>query len=73
MTTKNKIFSIAISLSAAFFSAQNNTVRTFNLDLKETPAPVKIQPTMYGIFFEDINFAADGGSFGAALLALGQH
>ena len=21
----------------------------------------KIQPTMYGIFFEDINFAADGG------------
>ena len=21
----------------------------------------KIQPTMYGIFFEDINFGADGG------------
>lgn len=63
MTTKNKIFSIAISLSAAFFPAQNNTVRTFNLDLKETPAPVKIQPTMYGIFFEDINFAADGGLY----------
>ncbi|OCA76544.1 alpha-L-arabinofuranosidase [Chryseobacterium contaminans] len=63
MTTKNKIFSIAISLSAAFFSAQNNTVRTFNLDLKETSSAVKIQPTMYGIFFEDINFAADGGLY----------
>ena len=22
---------------------------------------VEIQPTMYGIFFEDINFGADGG------------
>ncbi len=63
MTTKNKIFSIAISLSAAFFSAQSNTVGTFNLDLKEIPTPIKIQPTMYGIFFEDINFAADGGLY----------
>jgi len=24
---------------------------------------IKIQPTMYGIFFEDINFAADGGIY----------
>lgn len=23
----------------------------------------KIQPTMYGIFFEDINFMADGGLY----------
>ena len=23
-----------------------------------------IQPTMYGIFFEDINYAADGGLYG---------
>ncbi|HEX9602065.1 MAG TPA: alpha-L-arabinofuranosidase, partial [Mariniflexile sp.] len=23
----------------------------------------KIQPTMYGVFFEDINFAADGGLY----------
>ena len=23
----------------------------------------KIQPTMYGIFFEDINFGADGGLY----------
>lgn len=31
------------------------------LDFKDTG--VKIQPTMYGIFFEDINFAADGGLY----------
>ncbi len=31
------------------------------VDLKDTG--IKIQPTMYGIFFEDINFAADGGLY----------
>ena len=31
----------------------------------ETQKPgAEIQPTMYGIFFEDINFAADGGLYG---------
>ena len=32
-----------------------------DIDLKKVGAPV--QPTMYGIFFEDINFAADGGLY----------
>ncbi len=32
-----------------------------SVDLSKTIAP--IQPTMYGIFFEDINFAADGGLY----------
>lgn len=31
------------------------------IDLNDTG--IKIQPTMYGIFFEDINFAADGGLY----------
>ncbi|MFO7672528.1 MAG: alpha-L-arabinofuranosidase C-terminal domain-containing protein [Lutibacter sp.] len=31
------------------------------VDFKDTG--IKIQPTMYGIFFEDINFAADGGLY----------
>ncbi len=52
-----------ISLSATFFSAQNNAIRTYNLDIKENSANIKIQPTMYGVFFEDINFAADGGIY----------
>lgn len=35
---------------------------TLQLDID--PAPIaNIQPTMYGIFFEDINFAADGGLY----------
>jgi alpha-L-arabinofuranosidase len=29
----------------------------------DTTSVAKIQPTMYGIFFEDINFAADGGLY----------
>ncbi len=31
------------------------------VDMKNTG--IKIQPTMYGIFYEDINFAADGGLY----------
>ena len=41
-------------------SAFSQTYR-MDIDLKKTGAP--IQPTMYGIFFEDINFAADGGLY----------
>lgn len=63
MSTKNTILSITMSLGCTLFSAQHTTVRTYNLDLKENPAPVTIQPTIYGIFFEDINFAADGGLY----------
>ena len=38
--------------------AENNT---FDINMKKTGAP--IQNTMYGIFFEDINYAADGGLY----------
>ncbi|KAA3631395.1 MAG: alpha-L-arabinofuranosidase [Bacteroidetes bacterium] len=33
------------------------------LVVHEKEPGVKIQPTMYGVFFEDINFAADGGLY----------
>lgn len=33
------------------------------LDLDLSTSTAKIQPTMYGIFFEDINFSADGGFY----------
>lgn len=36
---------------------------TINMVIDFTDTGVKIQPTMYGIFFEDINFAADGGLY----------
>ena len=40
---------------------KNEQENNYTLDFKDTG--IKIQPTMYGIFFEDINFAADGGLY----------
>ncbi|MCB0854648.1 MAG: alpha-L-arabinofuranosidase [Bacteroidetes bacterium] len=48
------ILCITISLSWA-----QQTV----LELDASQSVAKIQPTMYGIFFEDINFGADGGLY----------
>ena len=49
-------FALAMSLSA---TAADNHV--FEVNTKKLGAPV--QSTMYGIFFEDINYAADGGLY----------
>ena len=46
---------LAVSLTA---TAQTHV---FDVNTKKLGAPV--QPTMYGIFFEDINYAADGGLY----------
>lgn len=62
MKTKNTIFAAALFLTATFFSAQSQK-SSFSLDLNGASTGIKIQPTMYGIFFEDINFAADGGLY----------
>lgn len=50
------IFSI---LFASIVFAKDEMV----LDIDSSMPVAKIQPTMYGIFFEDINFAADGGLY----------
>lgn len=42
---------------------ESNLNETTNLALDLNDTGIKIQPTMYGIFFEDINFAADGGLY----------
>ena len=52
------LLALASAFSALTLSAQTNG---FDIDLKKVGAP--IQPTMYGIFFEDINYAADGGLY----------
>jgi alpha-L-arabinofuranosidase len=53
---------IAWSFSMAFYALVNaQTVKTFKLDAAHPTADV--QPNMWGIFFEDINFAADGGLY----------
>ena len=51
-----------ISLSLAFtasLSAQAQHV----MDVNTSKIGAPVQSTMYGIFFEDINYAADGGLY----------
>lgn len=48
-------------LFAAWSLCGMHAQHVFTLDTKKLGA--EIQPTMYGIFFEDINFGADGGLY----------
>ncbi|MDH6308393.1 alpha-N-arabinofuranosidase [Dysgonomonas sp. PFB1-18] len=60
---KKKLTKI-LSLAALLAFGQVTTAQQsyeFELDTKKVGAP--IQSTMYGLFFEDINFAADGGLY----------
>ena len=50
------IFAVAVLLMV-------NTAAGMDLVIDAAKSPAKIQPTMYGLFFEDINFAADGGLY----------
>lgn len=56
---KYKSFIAALTLMSAL-AAQAQT-HQFDIQAQKLGAPV--QSTMYGIFFEDINFAADGGLY----------
>ena len=58
MKKTKKFFLLACTVMTAF-SAQAQ--HQFTVNAKKLGAP--IQPTMYGIFFEDINFGADGGLY----------
>lgn len=51
-------------LAAALCLAAGATAQTRQFDVNTKKAGAPIQPTMYGIFFEDINYAADGGLYG---------
>ena len=52
---------VVIFLSTAVVNAVFSQSLVMNVNVKEPKAA--IQPTMWGIFFEDINFAADGGIY----------
>ncbi len=52
---------ILISLTFTGFACMSISARELEVNLSKPGAA--IQPTMYGIFFEDINFAADGGLY----------
>lgn len=56
---KSRVLTAAL-LALASVGMQSQNV----MDVNTKKLGAAIQPTMYGIFFEDINFAADGGLYG---------
>ena len=50
---------LSILLSSAFMASPAYAQHQFDINTTKVGAP--IPSTMYGIFFEDINYAADGG------------
>ena len=48
---------MTIAVASATSIADNTVV------LQADKPGARVQPTMYGIFFEDINYAADGGLY----------
>ena len=60
MTMRKLIFFLSALAGLTAFTAQAQSYK-LDIDLKKVGAP--IQSTQYGIFFEDINFAADGGLY----------
>ncbi len=56
---KLKVLSSAVALASALtLSAQSH-----EMEVKTAKLGAPVQSTMYGIFFEDINYAADGGLY----------
>lgn len=59
---KNKLIT-KISLCGLLFGSFLANAQKTTLEVNTAKTISKIQPTMYGVFFEDINFAADGGLY----------
>ena len=55
-----RLLTCAFALTAALTASAQNHI----MDVNTKKLGATIQPTMYGIFFEDINYAADGGLYG---------
>lgn len=59
----NIIKNLALSGMFCCFSGLLTAQSSTTLDVDASKTVAEIAPTMYGIFFEDINFAADGGLY----------
>ena len=57
-----------ISMCAALAMAGGMMAQTHTLDVNTSKVGGAIPKTMYGIFFEDINYAADGGLYGELVM-----
>ena len=62
---KKKILTV---LLAAALSLTGSVAQTRQLTVDAGKPGGIVQPTMYGIFFEDINFGADGGLYAEMVL-----
>lgn len=58
-----KRISFAVGCLLAMCACTNNSSQTVVIDINVAKTVATVQPTMWGIFFEDINFAADGGLY----------
>jgi alpha-L-arabinofuranosidase len=58
MNMKKKLHAVLLLFAGISLNAQTN-----ELVIRTDKAGAEIQPTMYGLFFEDINYAADGGLY----------
>jgi alpha-L-arabinofuranosidase len=59
----NKIAIGALALALVCQSGYKAAAQSIKLSLQANKTVAEVQPTMWGIFFEDINFAADGGLY----------
>lgn len=57
---KKRLLTCAVAVASVMAAGAQTNV----LDINTKKAGAKIQDTMYGLFFEDINYAADGGLYG---------
>ena len=65
---KHYLLPLLLAVCTLGAHAQETTnVVTVDVSKKAIAKATPIQPTMYGIFFEDINFAADGGLYAELL------
>ncbi|MCC9165786.1 alpha-L-arabinofuranosidase C-terminal domain-containing protein [Pontibacter harenae] len=60
---KNKYFSLGALAVACMMSANVAAQKATSFVVKANQPTAEIQPTMWGIFFEDINLGADGGIY----------
>ena len=65
--TVKRIILPALVAWAGFGVSYAQSVHRMNIDVKKPG--VEISNTMYGLFFEDINFAADGGLYAELLFS----
>ena len=56
-----------ILLGVAMMASAEAMAQDYTLTVETQKPGAPVQPTMYGIFFEDINFAADGGLYAELL------